>query len=377
MLVTVRSHNLTVTFRLFQAWPLILSKNCTSLHRCKRCQRPHHTLLHIKLKPSEPPPKTLRLKNQILLTLSLLILKPITDHDDMPITDPCPWRFSTKSSWARSLLDSGSSTSFVSQRLVHFLGLQRSSKNLQITGIAGISHSSPLHSISSFQISPTFSLSERTSVTAVVVPRVTCDMPVQSVLFNSKWKHLSGLNLSYPDFGCFDICANSIESLVVFETSFGWVLAGKTDKLPTLQGCALTYHVNVTSGDDILRKFWEIEESPKTESNYSPEERMVVRIFMKVMHLTRFIVPLPQNPESKPLGESRMQAVRRFRSLERSLHSKNQFALNLQQWWKNTWNWVMPKSYQTQICRNQVRAYSIYLCMPYARNKVLPRRSEL
>ena len=36
------------------------------------------------------------------------------------------------------------------------------------------------------------------------------------------------------------------------------------------------------------------------------------------------VVPLPKNPSSKPLGETRSTAVRRFLSLERSLHSKNQ-----------------------------------------------------
>ena len=40
---------------------------------------------------------------------------------------------------------------------------------------------------------------------------------------------------------------------------------------------------------------------------------------------TRMVVPLPKNPSSKPLGETRSTAVRRFLSLERSLHSKNQF----------------------------------------------------
>ena len=102
---------------------------------------------------------------------------------------------------ARGLLDTGSSTSFVSQRLVQSLNLQRSSKNLEITGIAGISHNSPLHSVSTFYISPTDSPNEKMPVTAVVVPRVTCDLPVQPTPFDSKWEHLSDLNLSDPDFG--------------------------------------------------------------------------------------------------------------------------------------------------------------------------------
>ncbi len=205
MLAAVRSHNLCLNcFR-----PGHLSRNCTSLHRCKRCQKPHHTLLHIETKQGEQTPienpeneqsntastnaQTGSSSNTIMMTCQVLIHAP----------DGSQLR-------ARGLLDSGSSTSFVSQRLVQSLGLPRSTKNLQITGIAGIS---PLHSISSFQISPTFSPSES--------PRslsqeslVTCPYNL-----NSKWKHLSGLNLSDPAFGCpgridillgVDICANSI-----------------------------------------------------------------------------------------------------------------------------------------------------------------------
>ena len=96
---------------------------------------------------------------------------------------------------ARGLLDTGSSTSFVSQRLVQSLNLQRSSKNLEITGIAGISHNSPLHSVFTFYISPTDSPNEKMPVT------VTSDLPVQPTPFDSKWEHLSDLNLSDPDFG--------------------------------------------------------------------------------------------------------------------------------------------------------------------------------
>ena len=39
----------------------------------------------------------------------------------------------------------------------------------------------------------------------------------------------------------------------------------------------------------------------------------------------RFVVPLPKDPNAKPIGESRSQAVRRFLSLERSLNQKDHF----------------------------------------------------
>ena len=62
--------------------------------------------------------------------------------------------------------------------------------------------------------------------------------------------------------------------------------------------------------------------------NLSPEERMVVQHFKENHSRSesgRFIVPLPKNPQSKQLGESRLQAVRSFHSLERSLYAKGQF----------------------------------------------------
>ena len=40
----------------------------------------------------------------------------------------------------------------------------------------------------------------------------------------------------------------------------------------------------------------------------------------------RFVVPLPRKADATPLGESRLQAVRRFLSLEHSLRSKGQFS---------------------------------------------------
>ena len=49
---------------------------------------------------------------------------------------------------------------------------------------------------------------------------------------------------------------------MAFKTMFGWVLAGKTlagntDKFTTSPDVT-SHHVATVSGDDLLRKFWEI-----------------------------------------------------------------------------------------------------------------------
>ena len=111
-------------------------------------------------------------------------------------------------------------------------------------------------------------------------------------------------------------------------TKFGWVLAGNTHGSISPPTQYITHHTTVLSGDDVLRKFWELEEPP-SELVLSVEERAVVQHFKENhFRLTdgRFAVPLPKRDDAPRIGESHSQAVRRFLSLERSLHTKGQFS---------------------------------------------------
>ena len=246
---------------------------------------------------------------------------------------------------ARALLDSASSASFVSERLAQCLCLPRFRQGAKIMGIAGLSHNSPIQALTRFFISPMRDQSREINVTAVVVPQVTCSLPLQPVLFKTEWTHLSDLTLADPDFGQparIDILLGVDVFVEVmrqgrrtgepgapsaFETDFGWVLAGGTSIcMPQLP--ITSHHTTVVTGDEILQRFWEVEERPGDHSSLSTEERMVVEHFKQSHSRTthgHFVVPLPKMPNPPPLGESRSQAVRRFQSLERSLHSKCQF----------------------------------------------------
>ena len=156
------------------------------------------------------------------------------------------------------------------------------------------------------------------------------------------------MNLADPDFGRprridillgVDVYANIVlqgrrtgppDAPVAFETKFGWVLAGKTGPISFSNHCVTVNHVSTISGDELLSKFWEVEETPKNHSmdSYLQEERLVVRHFKENHRKSkdgRFVVPLPCKPGAKALDESRTQAVRRFLSLEQSLRTKNQF----------------------------------------------------
>ena len=65
-----------------------------------------------------------------------------------------------------------------------------------------------------------------------------------------------------------------------------------------------------------------------TDAAMSPEERSVTQFFETHHSRTdsgNFVIPLPRRQGAGPLGESPPQAVRRFLSLERTLHTKRQF----------------------------------------------------
>jgi hypothetical protein len=110
-------------------------------------------------------------------------------------------------------------------------------------------------------------------------------------------------------------------SPTAFETKLGWTLAGSTNSTSP-NPSIVTHHISLLTGDDLLRKFWEIEENPLDKPVLSPDESAAIKHF-EVHHRRhsdgRFMVPLPKKPSAKPLGESRSQAVRRFISFERAV----------------------------------------------------------
>ena len=107
-------------------------RECKSTHRCRKCQKPHHTLLHLEAPPPQPPADTgthvlthvaHTCRQCLLMTCRVLIMSP-----------------DGRTSQARALRDSASSTSFISERLAQHLHLRHRSRQAQITGIGGLSH---------------------------------------------------------------------------------------------------------------------------------------------------------------------------------------------------------------------------------------------
>ena len=153
-------------------------KSCKSLHRC---QKPHHTLLHLEDKSaasvtspadlvSDPFVSTApiasshaaaKIKSDLLLMTSRV-----------QVESPDGSRVES----ARALLDCGSSASFISERLAQNLRLPRSSHSTRISGVAGFVCDST-QPVTTFQVDSRQFPARKLVASAVIIPRVTCDLP--------------------------------------------------------------------------------------------------------------------------------------------------------------------------------------------------------
>ena len=167
---------------------------CKSVHKCKVCQKHHHTLLHSNTQdqlhtrsdtlPTQDDTRVgthtaSRVNSDVLLMTSRVL---ITAPDGSSIE-------------ARALLDSASSASFMSERLAHSLSLPRTSQSIRVSGMGAL-----LQSVAQFQLSSLQPGGRKVNVTAIVVPKITCGLPMSPITFRMDWTHLSDLPLADPGF---------------------------------------------------------------------------------------------------------------------------------------------------------------------------------
>lgn len=82
---------------------------------------------------------------------------------------------------ARALLNNASSASFVSEHLVQSLNLPLTCQKFHIFGIGGSSPRSPVQSIVNIQVKLMHPNGKVIDITAIIIPKVTCDLPVSPI----------------------------------------------------------------------------------------------------------------------------------------------------------------------------------------------------
>ena len=240
----------------------------------------------------------------------------------------------------RALLDSASSASFITERLTQRLRLPRRNYGIKVSGIGGSTTQLTVRGTVQCSITRVGQQGKNLDIEAMVLPKITSELPSHPVPFDSKWKHLLGLKLADPDFGT----PGSIDLLLgaevfgramlqgrrhgpsgspsAFKTHFGWVLAGAIRDNSNHRNTGSCYHSTML--EETFKRFWEMEDYNLQQPVLSLEEKEVIKHFQENYsrdEAGRFIVPLPMKTGAIPLGESKSLAVKRFESLERSLRT--------------------------------------------------------
>ena len=219
----------------------------------------------------------------------------------------------------RALLDSASSTSFVTERLVHHLRLALRNHSVKVSDIGATSTQPSSLGVTNFRISHPHNKGKILPVEALIVTKITFDLPLHPVSLDTKWKHRDGLELADPEFGTpgkVDLLLGAdIFSKVVFTAGgltlqphrqvsrrkFGLVLAGTVNMGQSPQGSTNQCYVSTITEenvkiDEAQWKFWKTENHSIEKPTLSTNEHNVMDHFVRT-HCRdeegKFIVPLP------------------------------------------------------------------------------------
>ncbi|XP_043479886.1 uncharacterized protein LOC122509722 [Leptopilina heterotoma] len=303
------------------------AKECRS-GPCRKCGKKHNSLLHIEEKavePSEVPNANNSSVNmQSHTTSHSLVSTAIVDIiDNQGHSHPC-----------RILLDNGSQSHYMTEKMASLLKLPRQSVNIAVTGLNLASND--INESVSATFKSRFNNFEK-KLDFLVVPHVTGTLP--SIPINRNVHNIpTNLKLADPEFfkpAEVDaligvqlfyklICVGQVKlqghEAILQKTRLGWIIAGDVSqrylgfKNTT---CHLTMNSTLFQNDELTR-FWEIEEVQKKQI-FSVQEQACESHFSQNVKRNdngQYIVKLPFNENKERLGKSYEIALRRFYALE-------------------------------------------------------------
>lgn len=308
---------------------------------CRKCTKKHHTLLHLPFEPrqnattikeatnSDVAPTAEMVKSTLTVTFDSGVLLgtalvKVRDRDDNEHV-------------CRVLLDSGSQAHLMTDGFADKLQLVKHEIDLSFYGLSRL-RTRARHFVHTIVNSRDDSFQSR--VTFITLPTITGLLPASQV--DRRGLQISrGIMLADPEFhkpAAIDallgnslfyrlLCNGQIrlcnEEIILQQTQLGWIVTGSLNwqKRFSVMEPLKSHHV-VSSLEDSLNRFWEIEEIPE-KPLFSREETLYEEHFVRNVSRDasgRYMVRLPFNQQKELIGNSRGAALNRFISLERKLH---------------------------------------------------------
>lgn len=351
---------------------------CNSAKNCMICNRRHHTLLHLdNFIPSSNPNQ-----NNTMLTSSTSHHPSSLTSNNVSINpDNSSSTFQTSTSTCsavssnekqvllatalvkvlskhggfitvRALLDNGSQTSFITENLAQKIQGKFVKNPVQIMGIS--TQVTQSQKSIELEFHSALNTEVKFATSCVILNRLTCNLPIVTLNVNQlQIPEYIRVELADPMFFesqpvdlllGMDVYGELLNGdfkrlgknqPVLINTYLGWTVSGgihvrsKPSRLTT-NCCNLLTHVTIDQGgiesnndlkgNELLQKFWTLEELPESGS-LSADDELAEQLFKDTtlrLEDGRFQVQLPlkSSSESSKIGDSYQQAKRRFFSLE-------------------------------------------------------------
>ena len=325
-----------------------LASECRSSYRCREdnCQRKHNTLLH-ETRPAAPATQPVNFashqtnaeKKQGFVDDGLLMTTQVT------LTGP-----TGNTVTVRALLDSGSSVSLISKKMMKRLALKDTGETVSVRGV-GASGKTSNHPTSQVTLTSRFQKNWVRDIGVIGMEQMTEAMPTQQISYVRNLPYLKGLELADDQFdvpGKIDLLLgqNVYKHLLLPQcitgpkdqpdarlTVFGWALMGPyTHNFQQNSKTAITCVAAAEAEDSVplnslLRRFWEVEEIIVFKTEFTPTEKKVEEHYSQTHQYLaeekRYLVRLPKIEKEAELGESHTQALNRAKANERSLLRRN------------------------------------------------------
>ncbi|XP_022816214.1 uncharacterized protein LOC111349348 [Spodoptera litura] len=239
----------------------------------------------------------------------------------------------------RALLDQGSQGSFITESLVQYLGLKKRSSKNKVLGVGdkGTTSTAVVEIKLQSRINPSFQI----RVNAYVLKSVTSLLPSAKVA-RVEWVDLNEFELADPEY----FTPNKIDvllgaevysqviqqgvkkningTLLAQETTLGWILSGAFDVDQDINSHSkITVMHTSVQDDELLRKFWELKETPGTKRMLTEEETKCEELFT-VRHKDGMVrLPLRNTNLVGTGGESKGIAEKRLKGLKAKLAKHN------------------------------------------------------
>ncbi len=334
------------------------TKQCTSSHLCKVCNRKHHTLLHLTDNQSPPakqqptptpqaPPAETSQPENLSSTASVHVIHKSEKNSKVVLLPTAVVRVLSKkfAQPARALLDSCSQVTMISEEYVkrNHIPVKPTNDNY-VRGIA--SQSLSLNHSTSISILSRYDQSEMI-IDACIVPQSALSYTVPGLqISKNSIQQFRNFDLADPAYyvspieqpkidmligadyfeDCFLDERTTIDTLTLRSSKFGWVISGTVQTTFSYFIASNTienpvYNFATFEIEHQLRKFWELEEVKPVHQNQTDEKIQCVKHFEETYTRDpngQFVVRLPFRDPPVKLNENRDLAYRNLRRTEKS-----------------------------------------------------------